>query len=228
VPAKIQPAVNAALAGGRLIVPQGEAALTITDGKASIANVTLLAQSGDTLSLAGTLDLNTALLDTRMTLSGEPPAHALIRMRPEFSVALKGPLAAPTRTLDISALTGWLTLRAAELQTRRLESIEANGRSDTMGRSIRPDVPIVRIASAGGIVESEILANVPAPTLAARGLDLLQPELPAAAVTGSTIPIKPRAAPQPPLPKPSPPPPPPRAAGPALSAPLDLLFRPQN
>jgi hypothetical protein len=68
-----------------------------------------------------------------------------------------------------------------------------------------------------------MLANVPAPTLAARGLDLLQPELPAAAVTGST-PIKPRAAPQPPLPKPSPP----HAPGPALSAPLDLLVRPQN
>jgi hypothetical protein len=223
-PAKIQPAVNAALAGGRLLVPQGDAALTITDGKASVANVTLPAQNGDKLSLAGTLDLNTALLDTRMTLSGEPPAHALIRVRPELAVTLKGPLAAPARTLDLAALTGWLTLRAAELQTRRLESIEANGRSDTMGRSIRPDVPVVRIASAGAIVESEILANVPAPTVAARGLDLLQPELPAAAVTGSTIPIKPRAAPQPPKPSP----PPPRAAGPALSAPLDLLFRPQN
>jgi uncharacterized protein involved in outer membrane biogenesis len=222
-PAKIQPAVNAALAGGRLSVAQGDAALTITDGKASVANVTLPAQNGDMLSLAGTLDLNTALLDTRMTLSGEPPAHALIRVRPELSVALKGPLAAPARTLDISALMGWLTLRAAELQTRRLESIEANGRSDAMGRSIRPDVPVVRIASAGAIVESEMLANVPAPTLAARGLDLLQPELPAAAVTGST-PIKPRTAPQPPLPKPSPP----HAPGPALSAPLDLLVRPQN
>jgi large subunit ribosomal protein L24 len=225
-PAKIQPAVNAALTAGRLVVPQGDAVLTITDGKASVANVTLPAQDGAALALAGTLDLNTASLDTRMTLSGAPPAHALIRVRPELSVTLKGPLAAPARTLDISALTGWLTLRAAELQTRRLESIEANGRSDAVGRSFRPDVPVVRMAPAGEIVESERLANVAAPTAAARGLDLLQPEVPAAAATGSTTSARPRAAPQPPLPKP--PPPPPNAAGPALSAPLDLLFRPQN
>ena len=36
--AKIQPAVNAALASGHLAAPQGDAAMMITDGKVSVAN----------------------------------------------------------------------------------------------------------------------------------------------------------------------------------------------
>ena len=107
--AKIQPAVNAALASGHLAAPQGDAAMTITDGKVSVANVTVPAQDGAALSLSGALDLNTGAVDARMTLTAPPPAHALIRMRPELAVTLKGPLAAPARSLDVSALTGWLS-----------------------------------------------------------------------------------------------------------------------
>jgi large subunit ribosomal protein L24 len=214
--AKIQAAVNVALASGHLAAPQGAAAMTITDGKVGVANVTVPAQDGAALSLAGALDLNTGAVDARMTLSAPPPAHALIRIPPELAVALKGPLAAPARTLDVSALTGWLALRAAELQTRRLESIEANGRQDVIGGAVRPDFPVVRTVPSGGIVEFAGLANASPP--GARGLDLLQTEAPAAALTGSTTANKPRPAPQPA------PPAAPQTAGP----PLDLLFHPQN
>jgi hypothetical protein len=214
--AKIQSAVNAALASGHLAAPQGDATMTITDGKVGVANVALPAQDGAALALAGALDLNTGAVDARMTLAAPPPPHALIRIRPELAVALKGPLAAPARTLDASALTGWLSLRAAELQTRRLESIEANRRQDVIGRTVRPDFPVVRTVPAGGIVEFAGLAS--ASPAGMRGLDLLQTEVPAAAVTGSTTANKPRPAPQPTQPAA------PQTAGP----PLDLLFRPQN
>ena len=216
--AKIQPAVNAALASGHLAAPQGDAAMMITDGKVSVANVMVPAQDGAALALAGALDLNTGAVDARMTLTAPPPAHALIRMRPELAVSLNGPLAAPVRSLDVSALTGWLTLRAAELQTRRLESIEANGRQDVIGRAVRPDFPVVRPVPAGGIIEFAGLASASPP--GARGLDLLQTEAPAAAVTGSTAANKPRPAPQPAATQPAAP----QTAGP----PLDLLFRPQD
>jgi hypothetical protein len=214
--AKIQAAVNAALAGGHLAAPQGDAVMTITDGKVGVANVTMPAQDGAALALAGALDLNTGAVDARMTLSAPPPAHALIPSRPELAVALKGPLAAPARSLDVSALTGWLSLRAAELQTRRLESIEANGRQDVIGRAVRPDFAVVRTVPAGRIIEFAGLASASPP--GARGLDLLQTEAPPAATTGSAITNKPRPAPQPTAPAA------PQTAGP----PLDLLFRPQN
>jgi hypothetical protein len=208
--------VTAAHPRGQRAAPQGDATMTITDGKVGVANVALPAQDGAALALAGALDLNTGAVDARMTLAAPPPPHALIRIRPELAVALKGPLAAPARTLDASALTGWLSLRAAELQTRRLESIEANRRQDVIGRTVRPDFPVVRTVPAGGIVEFAGLAS--ASPAGMRGLDLLQTEAPAAAVTGSTTANKPRPAPQPTQPAA------PQTAGP----PLDLLFRPQN
>ncbi len=211
--AKITPAVNAALAKGRLTVPQGDAAITITDGKARVANVTWTAQDGAALSLAGLLDLNSGAVDGRATLSAPPPAHALIRMRPELAVGLNGPLATPVRTLDVAALTGWLTLRAAELQTRRLESLEANGRQETIGRAVRPDFPVVRAAPGGGLVEADI-ANAPAATLGGRGSDVLQPDVPAPGAAVAPPPSKPRAVPLAV---------PPHTAGPAVSAPLNLL-----
>ena len=39
-------------------------------------------------------------------------------------MVLKGPLLSPSRTIDVSALTGWLTLRAVENQAKKLEAIE--------------------------------------------------------------------------------------------------------
>jgi hypothetical protein len=40
---------------------------------------------------------------------------------------------APVRTIDVSALAGWLTLRAVENQTRQLRAIES--------QSPKPEVP---------------------------------------------------------------------------------------
>ena len=114
-------------------------------------------------------------------LSGQPATSALIRTRPELAVIVKGPLAAPSRTLDISALIGWLTLRAAELQTRRLESIEANRREDAVGSVVRPASPAIRFVPSGTPLESAVQANAAAPPVAGgRGFERLQPEAPPA------------------------------------------------
>jgi hypothetical protein len=37
---------------------------------------------------------------------------------------LKGPIAAPHRTLDVSALAGWLTVRRIDQQAKKLEALE--------------------------------------------------------------------------------------------------------
>jgi uncharacterized protein involved in outer membrane biogenesis len=219
-PAKIQPAVNAALMNGRLTVPQGDAAMTITGGKVNVANVSLPAQDGAALALSGTLDLNTASVDARFALSAPPPAHALIATRPELAVSLKGPLAAPVRSLDMAALNGWLTQRASELLNRQLELLEVSGRAEVQGRAVRPDFPTIRPVPAGTMVE----VGLPPPIPSARGSDMLQPDLPATGVPAAG------AAGAMPTPKPRPPvasqPPAaiaPHAGGPAASAPLNLL-----
>ncbi len=67
------------------------------------------------------MGLTDGSIDARLMLSGSTEAAGA---RPSIFVALKGPLTAPMRSIDVSALTGWLTLRAVENQTKRLRAIE--------------------------------------------------------------------------------------------------------
>ncbi|HEY2529782.1 MAG TPA: AsmA family protein [Xanthobacteraceae bacterium] len=253
---KVQTAVSATMAKGGLAVPHGDVALTIASGQVSAANATLEASGGAALSLNGRLDLGSGLIAARLTLSGDPPAHALIRARPELEVALDGPLATPRSTLDVSALTSWLTLRAAELQTRRIEAIEANRRNSMVDPVVRPDTPIVHPAPSGAVVELAMPPNMPTtPPAGARGLELLQPDQPAVSDGSRPATAGGPQATAPPLPPPrtirplapptgassgapsaepsrrSPPPQPAKPSGRGGSSErsgLDWLFRPQN
>jgi hypothetical protein len=76
-------------------------------------------------------------------------------------------------------LMTWLTLRSAELQTRRLESIEANRRDDTLGPVVRPVSPSIRFVPRGTALESAIQPNA-APALGTRSFEHLLPEAPGA------------------------------------------------
>jgi large subunit ribosomal protein L24 len=184
---KLRTAVGAAIDSSRLSVPRAEAEVTIAGGQIRLANATLQAQRGGELSLSGMLDLNAAAIDARMTLSSRPAANALIQARPEYSVTVKGPLAAPARTLDVSSLLGWLTLRSAELQTRRLESIEANRREEAVGSVVRPASPAIRFVPLGTPLESAVQVNAAPPAaFGGRGLERLQPETPAASPPNET------------------------------------------
>ena len=244
---KIRTAVSAAMESGRLAVPNGEAEVTIADGQIRLAKMTLPAQSGAEFSLDGVLDLNSAAIDAHMTLSGQPAANALISTRPELALTLKGPLAAPETKLDISALVGWLTLRATELQTRRLESVEANRREDVLGPVVRPVSPSVRYIPAGTTLETAIQANASTgPASNTRGLDRLLPEAPPTApesrldlgtdhgAAAAALPSSSAGSKQPPATesasarRAAPPPSAPLSIIPSARSLLDLLFRSQN
>jgi uncharacterized protein involved in outer membrane biogenesis len=171
--AKVRAAVSTALASGRLAVPDGLAAFTIASGVVDLNHVTLQAEGAAQLSLSGAIDLADAAIDARMTLSETPPKSALIATRPELSIDIKGPLAAPQRTLDMSALVSWLTLSAAELQTRRIESIEAARHGGTAAQSSHPDSPDVRVVSPGTVVETVMPPDIP--SALPRAIERLQP-----------------------------------------------------
>jgi len=168
---------------GRLAVPKGEAELTVAAGQIHLSNAKLQGQSGAELLLDGVLDLNSQAVDARLTLSGQPAGNALIPARPELAVTVKGPMAAPERKLDASSLIGWLTLRATEQQTRRLELLEANRRPDVLGEAIHPPPPFVRIVPQGTVLEINNHASAGAASaLGTNAFDRLRPENPAAAV----------------------------------------------
>jgi large subunit ribosomal protein L24 len=220
--AKINPVVIAAMEKGRLAVAQGDAEVTIAAGQIRLANAALQGQSGAELALDGVLDLNRSAIDAHMTLSQPAAANALIRARPELAISVKGPLAAPEKRLDVSALVGWLTLRATEQQTRRLESIETNRRADVLSPAVRPAPPSVRFVPPGTALEITKQASAPAASSGVRGFERLRPEAPAAikpaaphATLGADKPTATAGTAQ-------------QAPQPAVRSPLDLLFRSQN
>ncbi|HEX2654407.1 MAG TPA: AsmA family protein, partial [Xanthobacteraceae bacterium] len=128
-PLRIGDTVAAALESGSLGLRDGEGTLTLVGGQIRLPNMSAAGEGAD-LTVAAAIDLAQWLLDARLTLSAVLPAAEVVSVgRPEVLVALKGPIFEPKRTVDVSALSGWLVLRAVDRQTRHLESIEAN-RSD--------------------------------------------------------------------------------------------------
>jgi large subunit ribosomal protein L24 len=129
--ARISDVVSKALDSGQLAVKRAEGTIAVSAGQMRLSNVT--ADSKDAaLSLSGNLDLTDGSIDARLVLSGSGQAAGA---RPDIFMALKGPVAAPARSIDVSALTGWLTLRAIENQSRQLREIEK------AQRQVKPQAP---------------------------------------------------------------------------------------
>ena len=124
---RIRDIIATVLDGGRLAVPRLDAALTITAGQASIGQTTVLGQGAD-LSISGNADLADASIDARLTLTGPTIHEGANSIRPEILVTLKGPYSAPKRSIDVSALSGWLMLRSVERQAKQISAIEAERR----------------------------------------------------------------------------------------------------
>jgi uncharacterized protein involved in outer membrane biogenesis len=121
---KIHDIVGTVLDGGPLAVPRLDAAIAVNAGQARISPTVVYGQGADLL-LAGGADLADGSVDARLTLTGPIIAEGANSIRPEILVALRGPLAAPRRTIDLSALSGWLMLRSVERQATRIDAMEA-------------------------------------------------------------------------------------------------------
>jgi large subunit ribosomal protein L24 len=76
-------------------------------------------------------------------------------------IGLKGPLASPRRSIDISALAGWLALRAVDQQSKKLEQIEA----ERSGRTLPPASPVLpaHVPSASSAPPAAPKAAAPLP-----------------------------------------------------------------
>jgi uncharacterized protein involved in outer membrane biogenesis len=119
-PGHVSKYVSRALEGGRLPVKRAVGEFTVSAGQLRMNKFAV--DSADLrLSTAGNLDLTDGALDLRLVLSGLTEQDGAT---PDIFIALKGPVSAPQRSIDVSALTGWLTLRAVDNQTKRLREIE--------------------------------------------------------------------------------------------------------
>jgi large subunit ribosomal protein L24 len=129
-PGRISDFVGKSLSGGPLSVKRVDAAMSVTAGQLRLNNV--IVESKDAaLSVTGTLDLTDGSINSRLALSGPGEAAGA---RPDIFVTLQGPLTAASRSVDVSALTGWLTLRSVENQAKHLRAIE-NAPPQSRGRA---------------------------------------------------------------------------------------------
>jgi large subunit ribosomal protein L24 len=115
---RVSEVVRKTLDSGPLAVKHAQATLTMDAGQLRLSE--FAAETKDVgLSLIGNLDLLDGTLDAHLVLSPKSgPAGA------DVFLGLNGPVTAPTRSVDVTALTGWLTLRAVDNEARRLKAME--------------------------------------------------------------------------------------------------------
>lgn len=204
--ARISDVVGKALESGRLSVKRAEGTIAVSAGQARLSKFS--ADSGDAqLSLAGNLDLTDGSMDARLVLSGSGERAG---SRPDIFMALKGPVTAPVRSIDVSALTGWLTLRAVENQARHLREIE---RASPQANAPPPKPKIEPTAKSVSVP-----SGAPVPT---SGAASPAPKNEAATVSRSELVLPPKRPPiavrkRPPVRAPK------RIRAPALPAPVEI------
>ena len=118
-PARIGDMVGRTMEQGSLGLPWVTAPLTVAAGRIRLGKLMTPSQSSE-LAATGSFDLMDATLDARLTLSTISEGG----QRPEVSVLLKGPVGAIRRTLDVAALTNYLTLRSADRETKQIEAAQ--------------------------------------------------------------------------------------------------------
>lgn len=118
---RISGVVSKALDSGQLSVKRAEGTIAVSAGQLRLSNAAADSKDAE-LSLSGNLDLTDGAIDARLVLSGSSQAAG---SRPDIFMALRGPVTAPARSIDVSALTGWLTLRSIENQAKQLRAIES-------------------------------------------------------------------------------------------------------
>jgi large subunit ribosomal protein L24 len=118
---KVESLAGQALASGQLNVKNAEGQLAIGAGQIRLTDAKASGEGAD-LAMSGVFDLTNGTLNARLVLTGADTAAGA---RPDIFVALNGPLGAASKTIDVSGLTGWLTLRAIDQQSKKLDAIEA-------------------------------------------------------------------------------------------------------
>lgn len=176
---RVRDFMGKALDNGQLPVRHAEGALDVASGQVRLQNLTVDAD-GAALAVSGNLDLTQGMIDARLVFTGKAD---LAGSKPDVFMGLRGPLGAATRTIDVSALSGWLTLRNVDIQAKKLEAIEAAQQKPAVPPEPKPMAPSPEIAP---LMKSE--PTPPAPAQSAPPLP------PAQTIAPAPKPADPRAA----------------------------------
>jgi hypothetical protein len=126
-PGRVTQIANSGLDAGKLKIPLATAPIVIADGRAQLTRVSASAQNTD---ISGLISLALAdwQLDARLTMTAPPRKNAPTAERPVMAVTVRGPLAAARRSVDVTGLIGWATMRAVDQEAKRLDEAEKERR----------------------------------------------------------------------------------------------------
>ncbi len=116
---RLRQVVEPALSGGTLSVPSAQIPFTVRDGRLRVG-ATALDANGARVLLSGGYDIPDDQADIRAVLTSTAAGSG----RAEIQLFAVGSPDKLDRTLDVSALSSWLAVRAIDRETRRLDSIE--------------------------------------------------------------------------------------------------------
>ncbi|MBV9559800.1 MAG: AsmA family protein [Bradyrhizobium sp.] len=118
---RLRQLVDPVLSAGSLSVASAQVPFSIRDGRLRVDATTLEAQ-GARAVVSGGYDIPADQLDIRATLSSTTAGSET--SRPSVQLFAVGTPDALNRSLDVSALSSWLALRAIDRETQRLDAIE--------------------------------------------------------------------------------------------------------
>ncbi|ODN70717.1 AsmA family protein [Methylobrevis pamukkalensis] len=113
-------------------VDAGDLVFAGIEGSFSLAGGTLRAPrlevSGSRAETVGSavVDLTRGTLSSDWSLSIDPGADAVTGAQPQVGILFRGQATAPERTIDVTAFTAYLTLRAFEREVRRVEAMQSD------------------------------------------------------------------------------------------------------
>lgn len=210
--------LNEGLSRGSLKLERMESALSVVNGVARSATARA-AVSDQRFAFTGSLDIPALTFEATLEIE-DVSATGAGGAPPGAGVQWRGPLAAPERRFDLTALTAAINMRALERETKRLEA--EYGRTPlTNGGHSTDEMP----APAVPVQQNEPAPAQPGPPIQAQPQPATQPpQRPAAAAPQP----KPQQAPPQQPPRQNPPPampyqyPQPGSAAPPLAPPVDI------
>jgi hypothetical protein len=119
-----------------------------------VSNAAVRATGAD-LALNASIGLAEGDIDARLTLTGLARDDVLKGARPEIGIALRGPIAFPKRTIDVTPFSNWLAMRAIEGRAKRIDALESG-----------KEVPVAPLAPTPQSVTPPEVAPAPAPRAA--------------------------------------------------------------
>jgi uncharacterized protein involved in outer membrane biogenesis len=122
-PARVTQIANGALDAGKLKIASVTAPVTIADGRAQLSKLQASVQNTDISGLVS-VALADSQVNARFVMTAPPRKNAPNAERPVMTVTARGPLTAARRSVDVTSLIGWATMRAIDQEAKRLDDAE--------------------------------------------------------------------------------------------------------